>query len=107
MRLANLEDSRRRFIYKHAYSDRGNMELYIKEHKNHLFSDRTSCCEFEANQFRLFLHSLAYVLMHTLIKIGARVRQMSTRIRVHLPSSFPLKGELRKIWLSCYGSGHT
>lgn len=127
--VTNLEDSRRRFIYKRAYSGRGNMELYIKEHKNHLFSDRTSCCEFEANQFRLFLHSLAYVLMHTfrdvylrgtefaraqfdtirlkLIKIGARVRQMSTRIRVHLPSSFPLKEELRKIWLCCYGSGHT
>ncbi len=127
--VTNLEYSRPRFIYKRAYSGRGNMELYIKEHKNHLFSDRTSCCEFEANQFRLFLHSLAYVLMHTfrevylrgtefaraqfdtirlkLIKIGARVRQMSTRIKVHLPSSFPLKEELRKIWLSCYGSGHT
>jgi len=127
--VTNLEYSRRRFIYRRIYSGRGNMELYIKEHKNHLFSDRTSCTSFEANQFRLFLHSMAYVLLHTfrevylrgtefaraqfdtirlkLIKIGARVRQMSTRIKVHLPSSFPLKEELRKIWLSCCGAGYT
>ena len=127
--VTNLEHSRRRFIYQTAYSGRGNMELYIKEHKNHLFSDRTSCTSFEANQFRLFLHSMAYVLMHSfrelhlrgtefaraqfntirlkLIKIGARVRQMSTKIKVHLPSSFPLKEELRKIWLSCCGAGYT
>jgi hypothetical protein len=127
--VTNLECSRRRFIYQCAYSGRGNMELYIKEHKNHLFSDRTSCTSFEANQFRLFLHSIAYVLMHTyrelylrgtefakaqfdtirlkLIKIGARVQQMSTRIKIHLPSSFPLKEELRKIWLSCCGAGYT
>ncbi len=127
--VTNLECSRRGFIYQCAYSGRGNMELYIKEHKNHLFSDRTSCTSFEANQFRLFLHSIAYVLMHTyrelylrgtefakaqfdtirlkLIKIGARVRQMSTRIKIHLPSSFPLKKELQKIWLSCCGAGYT
>jgi len=127
--VTNLECSRRRFIYQCAYSGRGNMELCIKEHKNHLFSDRTSCSSFEANQFRLFLHSIAYVLMHTyrelylrgtefakaqfdtirlkLIKIGARVRQMSTRIKVHLPSSFPLKEELQKIWLTCCGAGYT
>jgi hypothetical protein len=86
------------------------------EHKNHLFSDRTSCSRFEANQFRLFLRSVAYVVLHTfrrlhlkgsefaqaqfstirlkLIKIGARVRQLTTKIKVHLPSSFPWKGDL-------------
>jgi hypothetical protein len=127
--VTNLEYSRRRFIYQCAYSGRGNMELYIKEHKNHLFSDRTSCSSFEANQFRLFLHSVTYVLMHTyrelylrgtefakaqfdtirlkFIKIGARVRQMSTRIKIHLPSSFPLKQEFEKIWLCCCGAGYT
>lgn len=127
--VTNLECSRRRFIYQRVYSGRGKMELFIKEHKNHLFSDRTSCISFEANQFRLFLHSMAYVLMHTfrelylrgtefakaqfdtirlkLIKIGARVRQMKTRIKIHLPTSFPYKGQLQRIWLSCYGSGDT
>lgn len=121
--VTNLEDSRRRFIYQNVYSGRGKMELFIKEHKNHLFSDRTSCTSFEANQFRLFLHSMAYMLMHTfrqlylkgtqyaraqfdtirlkVIKIGARVRQLSTKVKIHLPSSFPLKEELWKIWRSC------
>jgi hypothetical protein len=121
--VTNLEHWNRRFIYQTVYCGRGNMELYIKEHKNHLFSDRTSCTSFEANQFRLFLHSMAYVLMHTfrqlylkgtqyaraqfdtirlkVIKIGARVRQLSTKVKIHLPSSFPLKEELWKIWRSC------
>ena len=127
--VTNLEHWNKRFIYETAYCGRGAMELLIKEHKTHLLSDRTSCSRFEANQFRLFLHSMAYVLLHAfrhlhlkesqwaraqfdtirlkLIKIGARVRQLKTRIKVHLPTSFPYKGELRKIWLSCYGSGHT
>jgi hypothetical protein len=34
----------------------------IKEHKLHTKSDRTSCHRWEANQFRLFLHSGAYEL---------------------------------------------
>jgi hypothetical protein len=101
----------------------------IKEHKNHLMSDRTSCTSFSANQFRLFLHSAAYVIYHTfralhlkgtewasaqfdtirlkIIKIGARIIQRTRKIRIHLPTSFPWKGELQKIWLSCCGTGHT
>jgi hypothetical protein len=126
--VTNLEHENRRFIYETVYCGRGEMELFIKEHKRHLLSDRTSCSRFEANQFCLFLHSVAYVLLHTfrrlhlegsefaqaqfstirlkLIKIGARVRQLATKIKVHLPSSFPWKGELRKIWLSCCTSGY-
>jgi len=127
--ITNLEHWNRRFIYQTVYSGRGAMELMIKEHKNHLLSDRTSCTSFSANQFRLFLHSAAYVLLHTfrrlhlkgtewasaqfdtirlkIIKIGARIRQLSRKIRIHLPTSFPWKGELQKIWLSCCGAGHT
>jgi hypothetical protein len=127
--ITNLEHWNRRFIYQTIYSGRGAAELMIKEHKNHLFSDRTSCTSFSANQFRLFLHSAAYVLFHTfrrlhlkgtqwasaqfdtirckIIKIGARIIQRTRKIRIHLPTSFPWKGELQKIWLSCCGSGHT
>jgi hypothetical protein len=127
--ITNLEHWNRRFIYQTVYCDRGTMELMIKEHKNHLMSDRTSCTSFSANQFRLFLHSAAYVIHHTfrrlhlkgtewasaqfdtirckIIKIGARVIQRTRKIRVHLPTSFPWKGELQKIWLSCCGAGHT
>jgi len=127
--ITNLKHWNRRFIYQTVYSGRGAMELMLKEHKNHLMSDRTSCPSFSANQFRLFLHSAAYVLLHTfralhlkgtqwasaqfdtirckIIKIGARIRQLSRKIRIHLPTSFPWKGELRKIWLSCCAAGHT
>ncbi len=39
------------------------------EHKFYLKSDRSSCNSFYANQFRLFLHSIAYyVLLHTMQK---------------------------------------
>ena len=39
------------------------MENMIKEHKTYLASDRTSCHRWEANQFRLLLHTAAYWLM--------------------------------------------
>lgn len=105
-------------IYHHIYSPRGQMENYIKDHKLGLKSDRTSCNSFEANQFRLFLSSAAYVLMHAfrenalkgtefaraqfdtirlhLLKVGAKVRELKTRIKLHLPSSFPHKTVLAK-----------
>ena len=72
----------------------------------------------EANQFRVFLHSAAYVLMHTLkttilrhtpfahttfdtirlrlFKIGTRVRELKTKIKIELPSSYPLKDIMKQ-----------
>ena len=121
--VTNLENANRRMIYETIYCGRGAMELMIKEHKNHLRSDKTSCSSFLANQFRLFLHSMAYVLLHTfrekhlkntqfakaqfdtirlkILKLGARVRQLSTRIKIHLPSSCPYQEDLYRIWQSC------
>ena len=111
--VTNLTEPDPATIYKQIYCGRGQMENYIKDHKRSLKSDRTSCHSFEANQFRLFLHSAAYVLMHSLrenilkgtelaqaqfdtirlkiLKVGAKVREMKTRIKLHLPSSFPYK----------------
>jgi hypothetical protein len=121
--ITNLENVKIRMIYETIYCDRGVMELMIKEHKNHLRSDKTSCCRFLANQFRLFLHSIAYVLLHAfrekclkntefskaqfdtirlkILKIGARVIQLATKIKVHLPTSCPYRDELFKIWRFC------
>ncbi len=87
------------------------MELYIKDNKTYLNSDRMSCSGFHANQFRLFMHSAAYVLLHTfrsemlrltefaratmktiqlrLIKVAACVKEMKTRIRIEFPKQFP------------------
>ena len=127
--ITNLKHAKYRFIYEIAYCGRGAMELMIKEHKNHLLSDRTSCSSFEANQFRLFMHSIAYVLMHSfrqkhlrqtefakaqfntirlhLLKIGARVRTLSTRIKIHLPTAYPLKQDFEKIWRSSCVTGYS
>ena len=109
----NLDSSQPSFIYKTVYCGRGRMEGFIKNHKTFLHSDRTSCHTFEANHFRLFLHSAAYVLLHALtekglqaiqwahaqfntiqnriLKVAGRVCELKTIIRFHLPTSFPLK----------------
>jgi len=94
------------------YTCRGQMENYIKDLKNALKADRLSCHDFKANQFRLLLHSFAYVLMHglrqslertelgrmqfdtlrlKLLKVGGRVRQSVRRIRFFLCESYPYK----------------
>ncbi len=106
-------DYRAKGIYEVGYCQRGSMELRIKEHKTYLKSDRTSCHRFEANQFRLFMHSVAYVLMHTmqkevlkgtefanstmktlqlkLLKTAARVKELKTKIKIEFPRTFPLR----------------
>jgi hypothetical protein len=121
--VTNLESRNRGMIYETIFSGRGAMELMIKEHKNHLHSDRTSCSSFLANQFRLFIHSMAYVLLHAfrerclqgtqfakaqfdtirlkILKLGARVIQLSRKIKIHLPSSCPYQEDLFRIWQSC------
>ncbi len=96
-------------LYEKGYCPRGAMELRIKEHKLYLKSDRASCSRFQANQFRLFLHSIAYVLIHTLqkkvlkgtayenstmktiqlklLKVAAWVRELKSKIKVEMPRS--------------------
>ena len=59
-------------LYEKLYCARGRMENMIKEHKLYTRSDRTSCHRWEANQFRLFLHSGAYWLLHRLRQTAPR-----------------------------------
>jgi len=108
-------DYRTRDLYEKGYCARGSMELRIKDHKLYLKSDRSSCTKFTANQFLLFLHSMAYILIHTLqkqvlkgseyanatmktiqikiIKTAAWVKEMKTRIKIELPQFCPAKDE--------------
>ena len=117
--VTNIHNRSPKFLYEKSYCGRGRMEGFIKNHKTFLHSDRTSCHRFMANQFRLFLHSAAYVLLHALkdigmrgtqwpranfdtiqlrlLKIGARVREQTTKIRFHFPTSYPLKDLMRTI----------
>lgn len=116
--VTGLEQAQTSVIYEDIYCARGNAELYIKNHKTYLKSDRTSCHRFQANQFRLFLHSAAYVLIHTLqnsvfkgtdwaqatmqtiqlkiLKIGAKVKELKTKIKIELPTAFPQQEIIRK-----------
>ena len=70
--VTNMKRAQPSFIYKTVYCSRGGMENFIKNHKTFLYPDRTSCHTLQANHFRLFLHSAAYVLMHSLAQIGLR-----------------------------------
>lgn len=104
-------------IYDDCYVQRAEAsENSIKDLKRALKADRLSCSQFWANQFRLFLHAAAYVLMYALrraargtelaeaqmdtlrlrlLKIGARIESSVRRIWFHLSSSHPWRG----LWL--------
>lgn len=100
-----------KYLYETVYCGRARAELMIKEHKCFLKSSRTSCHTAEANQFRLFVHSAAYVVMHglretvlrgtelasatfdtirlRLLKTAARVETGKTFVRFHMPVNSP------------------
>ena len=64
-------------IYEQRYCARGDMENRIKEHQLDLFADRTSCSKLRANQIRLYLASVAYVLMQALRRLGLAGTKMA------------------------------
>ena len=63
--VTNFKGQRSSFIYSECYCDRGRMEQMIAELKNGLKADRISCSKFSANQFRLYLHCAAYVILRS------------------------------------------
>lgn len=106
-------------LYRDLYCARGQDENYIKMLKNDLAGDRTSDHRFLANHMRLFFSCAAYVLHqalrtevlgHTelaraqpvtvilkLFKLAVRVVQYKDRIKLHLPTSCPLKSLLSTV----------
>ena len=92
----------------------------IKLHKSQLASDRTSCRSPLANQIRLILHTAAYWLMlelrdaipknhplavaefvtlrEKLLKIGARIVETASRIKLALATACPQAGLFPDIW---------
>lgn len=104
---------RAKVLYEKVYCARGRMENMIKDHKRYTKSDRTSCHRWEANQFRLFLHTGAYWLLHRLrsaaprrsqwrkatfetlrrvfLKVAARIEELKSRVRIALPSAYPYR----------------
>jgi hypothetical protein len=101
-----------------VYKGRGDVENRIKEGKNTLRWDKTSCQRFEANQVRLQMGVLAYNLLHMirqfhvwgeevkrsmewlikrLIKVGAGVFYHARTWYVHTVSAFPLAQHYRSV----------
>ncbi len=107
-------------LYTDKYCPRGEMENRLKEQQLDLFADRTSAQTFASNQLRLWLSSMAYVLMQAfrqhclaktsmakatvgtirlnLLKLGARITMSVRRILIAIASSCPYQD----IWSEAY-----
>jgi hypothetical protein len=109
--VTSIETGSAEHIYETLYCARGQAENLIKLHKTQLASDRTSCRSPLANQMRLILHTAAYWLILTvrdaipkahalataefttirlrLLKLGARVIEMTSRVRLAFAAACP------------------
>ncbi len=117
--VTSLVDPAPELLYRDLYCARGQDENFIKAIKNDLGSDRTSDHSFLANHLRLFYACAAYHLIHSLrentlchtelskaqpvsiilklFKLAVRVVQCKDRIKLHLPSTCPMKGVLHRV----------
>jgi hypothetical protein len=112
-------------LYEELYCARGDMENRIKEQFS-LFADRVSTETMRGNQMRLYLSTMAYVLMSglrrmglkatelaeaqvstirtKLLKIGAQIRVTVRKVWVSMASSYPWQNLYQQVWsnLRCY-----
>ena len=114
--VTNLAYTPRRTFKR--YHLRGDMENRIKELKRGLLIDRTSCCAFMANQFRVLMTLAAFVLYQVLqdklgagelahaqvstvrerlFKVAARVKESARRVVLYLTANYPWKDDWIKI----------
>jgi hypothetical protein len=108
-----------RALYEKLYCARGEMENRIKEQFS-LFADRVSSETMRANQMRVYLSAVAYVLMSglrrlglagtelaqaqvstirtKLLKIGAQIRVTVRKVWISLASSYPWQELYGEVW---------
>jgi hypothetical protein len=106
-------------LYEDLYCARGDMENRIKEQFS-LFADRVSTETMRANQLRLYLSAMAYILMSglrrlglkatelaqaqvstirtKLLKIGAQIRITARKVWVSMASGYPWQGLYQQVW---------
>jgi hypothetical protein len=114
------EEMPARELYEQGYCPRGEMENRIKEQQMCLFADRTSAQRMAVNQVRLWLSSVAYLMLQELrrlglagtayararcdtirlhlLKIGAHVRLSVRRIALSLSSSYPRQALFTRVY---------
>jgi hypothetical protein len=103
--VTSLQNSDGQSVYENVYCGRGDMENRIKEQQLALFADRTSCATMRANELRLWLSSVAYVLMTAMQRLGLQGTELQTAqcdtIRLKLLKiGAQIKVTVRKVWLS-------
>jgi hypothetical protein len=125
--VTNIAGGSAEWLYDILYCARGQAENLIKLHKSQLASDRTSCRSPLANQMRLVLHTGAYWLMlglrdaipkpqplaraefttlrMRLIKIGARIAETASRIRIAFAAAHPEAALFASLARSLYPAG--
>jgi hypothetical protein len=106
-------------LYEELYCARGDMENRIKEQFS-LFADRVSSETMRANQLRLYLSTMAYILVSglrrlglqatelaeaqvstirtKLLKIGAQIRVTVRKVWVSMASSYPWQDLYQQVW---------
>lgn len=112
-------------LYTEVYCPRGDMENGIKQMQLDLFSDRTSCNDWWANQLRVIISSMAYILIDSirrlglkntklanatvgtirlkLLKIGAVVTRNTRKVLLSFSSYFPYQEIFKKASLVLTG----
>lgn len=96
-------------LYEKQYCARGDMENRIKEQQLYLFADRTSASTMRANQLRLWLSSVAYVLLNALRELGLKGTELE-RAQCHtirtklLKIGAAIRVTVRKVWVSLSSS---
>ncbi|MEO8757078.1 MAG: IS1380 family transposase [Devosia sp.] len=125
--VTNLMQGSAEHIYDVIYCARGQAENLIKMHKSQLACDRTSCRSPIANQVRLVLHTAAYWLMLTvrdtipkthalataefvtlrlrLLKLGVRVIETASRVRLAFAAACPEADLFRTIAVALQPAG--
>ena len=121
--VTSLDGSGReaRKLYEELYCARGDMENRIKEQFS-LFADRVSAETIRANQMRLYLSAMAYILVSglrrlglkatalaqaqvstirtKLLKIGAQIRVTVRKVWVSMASSYPWQDLYQQVWMN-------
>lgn len=106
-------------LYEDLYCARGDMENRIKEQFS-LFADRVSAETMRANQMRLYLSTMGYILVSglrrlglkataladaqvstirtRLLKIGAQIRVTVRKVWISMASSYPWQSLYQQVW---------
>jgi len=94
-------------LYEQTYCARGDMENRIKEQMM-LFADRASTAFLRSNQIRLYLSTVAYLLMQALRRWGlagtelAKAQCHTIRLKL-LKIGAQIRITVRKLWISLSG----